>query len=113
MIPRSLLAPLALLLAAAAPAAAQMKDKNGKVITEDDKKEYMKDFNDFDSDGNGSLDAQEVLANFRGEVDPRELWDFFRMADVAPQDGKVGKEEYTRYAADLSAGGDDEGKTEV
>jgi Ca2+-binding EF-hand superfamily protein len=75
----------------------------GKVlITDEMREEYTSDFVAFDSDRNNLLDAQEVTANFQGQVKPREMYDFFRTADKN-SDGKVSLMEYVDYAADLTA----------
>jgi hypothetical protein len=75
----------------------------GKVlITDEMREEYTSDFVAFDSDRNNLLDAQEVTANFQGQVKPREMYEFFRTADKN-SDGKVSLMEYVDYAADLTA----------
>jgi len=72
------------------------------LITDEMREEYTSDFVAFDSDRNNVLDAQEVTANFQGQVKPREMHEFFRTADKN-MDGKVSLAEYVDYAADLSA----------
>mmetsp|Transcript_4295 Transcript_4295/g.10485 ORF Transcript_4295/g.10485 Transcript_4295/m.10485 type:complete len:103 (-) Transcript_4295:766-1074(-) len=69
--------------------------------TSEQKAEYMRDFDEFDSNKDSFLDTQEVRGNFKGEVADPELWEFYKMADKN-LDGKVSKEEYIKYAADLS-----------
>merc|ERR1712139_715170 len=75
---------------------------NKILITDEMREEYTSDFVAFDSDRNNLLDAQEVTANFQGQVKPREMYEFFRAADKN-SDGKVSLMEYVDYAADLTA----------
>merc|ERR1719387_1206306 len=84
-------------------ASAQTTSSSGKVvITDEMREEYTSDFIAFDSDRNNLLDAQEVIANFQGAVQSREMQEFFFTADVN-NDGKVSLPEYIDYAADLTA----------
>jgi hypothetical protein len=72
------------------------------VVSNEQREEYTSDFVAFDSDRNNVLDAQEVTANFQGQVKPREMHEFFRTADTN-SDGKVSLMEYIDYAAELTA----------
>ena len=47
-----------------------------------------------------------MQANFRGEVQMREMHEFFKLADI-DYDGKVSLEEYIKYASDLTGDSSD------
>ncbi|CAD7928453.1 unnamed protein product [Amoebophrya sp. A25] len=80
---------------------AQAQQMQAPVATPEQRDEYLRDFKEFDSNGDQYLDTQEVRGNFKGEVADPELWEFYKMADK-DLDGKVSQEEYIKYAADLS-----------
>merc|ERR1740116_629078 len=86
--------------AAAAPAA--------KEPTEAELNEYKQDFIEFDLNEDSQIDPQEVRAQFKGDLDPKELHQFFIDVDKDGS-GTVTLKEYVDYAATLTPE-DGEGK---
>ncbi|CAE7694848.1 unnamed protein product [Symbiodinium sp. CCMP2592] len=60
----------------------------------------LQDFLDFDLNKDKQIDAQEVRTQFKGELDPKELHQFFIDVD---QDlsGTISLQEYISYASSL------------
>mmetsp|Transcript_3749 Transcript_3749/g.7270 ORF Transcript_3749/g.7270 Transcript_3749/m.7270 type:complete len:118 (+) Transcript_3749:3-356(+) len=96
--PRATLAVcIALLLTSAAAAPAEEK----KQPSEAELSEYKQDFVDFDVNKDNQIDAQEVRSQFKGDLDPRELHQFFIDVDK-DQSGTLTLKEYVDYAATLN-----------
>merc|ERR1719235_3167637 len=74
-----------------------------KTPTESELAEYKQDFVDFDLNKDQQIDAQEVRAQFKGELDPKELHQFFLDVDK-DNTGTVTLQEYIDYAVTLGAG---------
>ena len=66
-----------------------------------DESEFKQDFLEFDLNKDNQIDAQEVRAQFKGELDAKELHQFFIDVD---QDlsGTISMQEYINYAASLN-----------
>merc|ERR550514_1230325 len=97
----SFLAPLVTAQDAAAAAAAAPGGTTTKKPTEAEVAEYKQDFIDFDLNKDDQIDPQEIRAQFKGELDPKELYQFFQ--DVDKDDtGTVTLQEYIDYAVTLS-----------
>ncbi|KAF4662393.1 hypothetical protein FOZ61_002531 [Perkinsus olseni] len=62
-----------------------------------DTSEYEKDFDEFDQDGDGLIDAQEIRSVYTGTLRPQDLDAFVRKVDVN-QDGLITYPEYIDYA---------------
>merc|ERR1711904_482038 len=63
--------------------------------------EFKQDFLDFDLNKDDQIDAQEVRANYKGDLDPKELHQFFLDTDK-DDSGTVTLQEYIDYAITLS-----------
>mmetsp|Transcript_95160 Transcript_95160/g.274011 ORF Transcript_95160/g.274011 Transcript_95160/m.274011 type:complete len:118 (-) Transcript_95160:312-665(-) len=63
--------------------------------------EWKQDFFEFDMNKDSLIDAQEVRANFHGELDPRELHKFFIDVDK-DNTGTLTLQEYIDYAVTLT-----------
>mmetsp|Transcript_62887 Transcript_62887/g.149920 ORF Transcript_62887/g.149920 Transcript_62887/m.149920 type:complete len:103 (-) Transcript_62887:59-367(-) len=68
--------------------------------TEQEMSEYRQDFLDFDTNKDGQIDAQEVRTQFKGDLDPKELHQFFIDVDK-DSTGTVTMQEYINYAVTL------------
>lgn len=66
--------------------------------------EFKQDFLEFDLNKDNQIDAQEVRAQFKGELDGKELHQFFVDVD-RDLSGTISLEEYIDYAAALNAAG--------
>mmetsp|Transcript_74947 Transcript_74947/g.139856 ORF Transcript_74947/g.139856 Transcript_74947/m.139856 type:complete len:102 (+) Transcript_74947:90-395(+) len=86
---------LILLFATSASAAASERKP-----TEQELAEYKQDFLDFDANSDGQIDAQEVRKQFKGDLDPKELHQFFIDVDK-DSTGTVTMQEYIDYAVTL------------
>ena len=64
--------------------------------------EFKQDFLEFDLNRDNQIDAQEVRAQFKGELDAKELHQFFIDVDKDAS-GTISLEEYINYAASLHA----------
>mmetsp|Transcript_15705 Transcript_15705/g.23914 ORF Transcript_15705/g.23914 Transcript_15705/m.23914 type:complete len:106 (-) Transcript_15705:143-460(-) len=74
---------------------------SGAAADADDKiAEYKQDFMDFDLNKDDQIDVQEVRAQFKGDLDPKELHQFFIDCDK-DNSGTVTLKEYIDYAATL------------
>merc|ERR1712048_1524187 len=62
--------------------------------------EYKQDFVDFDLNQDNQIDAQEVRTQFKGDLDPKELHQFFIDVDKDGS-GTVTLQEYIDYAVTL------------
>merc|ERR1712232_1192249 len=71
-----------------------------KAPTESEMAEYKQDFIDFDLNKDQQIDTQEVRSQFKGDLDPKELHQFFIDVDKDGS-GTVTLEEYVSYAATL------------
>mmetsp|Transcript_21182 Transcript_21182/g.54127 ORF Transcript_21182/g.54127 Transcript_21182/m.54127 type:complete len:107 (-) Transcript_21182:26-346(-) len=71
-----------------------------KVPTTDELAEYKQDFLDFDLNKDDQIDGQEVRQQFKGDLDPKELHQFFIDVDK-DSTGTVTLKEYVDYAATL------------
>eukprot|EP00401_Gymnodinium_catenatum_P012298 CAMPEP_0117528760 /NCGR_PEP_ID=MMETSP0784-20121206/37483_1 /TAXON_ID=39447 /ORGANISM="" /LENGTH=104 /DNA_ID=CAMNT_0005325061 /DNA_START=70 /DNA_END=384 /DNA_ORIENTATION=- len=76
------------------------EDTKKKQPTDAEVAEYKQDFVDFDLNKDNKIDAQEVRSQFKGDLDPTELHQFFIDADK-DSTGTVTLEEYIDYAATL------------
>lgn len=67
-----------------------------------DDSEFKQDFLEFDLNKDNQIDAQEVRSQFKGELDAKELHQFFIDVD---QDlsGTISMQEYIDYAAALNS----------
>ena len=67
-----------------------------------DDSEFKQDFLEFDLNKDNQIDAQEVPSQFKGELDAKELHQFFIDVD---QDlsGTISMHEYIDYAAALNS----------
>ena len=63
--------------------------------------EFKQDFLDFDLNKDNQIDAQEVRAQFKGELDAKELHQFFLDVDK-DLSGTISMDEYIDYAASLN-----------
>mmetsp|Transcript_52030 Transcript_52030/g.114180 ORF Transcript_52030/g.114180 Transcript_52030/m.114180 type:complete len:88 (-) Transcript_52030:92-355(-) len=63
--------------------------------------EYKQDFVDFDLNKDDLIDAQEIRTQFQGDLDPKELHQFFIDCDK-DDSGTVTLQEYIDYAITLS-----------
>merc|ERR1712084_144137 len=86
---------------AAADAAASAGTKPAKTPSESELAEYKQDFIDFDLNKDNQIDAQEVRSQFKGDLDPRELHQFFIDVDK-DSSGTVTLKEYIDYAVTLA-----------
>merc|ERR1711918_49761 len=64
--------------------------------------EYKQDFLDFDLNKDNQIDAQEVRSQFKGDLDPKELHQFFIDVDK-DSTGTVTLKEYIDYAITLAS----------
>ena len=64
--------------------------------TEDLDSQAKIDFDDFDVNGDGQLDAAEIRSKFAGYLDERDMYHFYDEAD-SDHSGTVNREEYYRY----------------
>merc|ERR1719420_1428659 len=71
-----------------------------KQPTESEMAEYKQDFIDFDLNKDQQIDAQEVRSQFKGDLDPKELHQFFLDVDKDGT-GTVTLKEYIDYAVTL------------
>mmetsp|Transcript_76073 Transcript_76073/g.215116 ORF Transcript_76073/g.215116 Transcript_76073/m.215116 type:complete len:100 (-) Transcript_76073:211-510(-) len=71
-----------------------------KQPSEKEMAEYKQDFLDFDQNRDEQIDAQEVRAQFKGDLDPKELHQFFLDTDK-DNSGTVTMKEYIDYAVTL------------
>eukprot|EP00747_Dinoflagellata_sp_TGD_P114151 gnl/TRDRNA2_/TRDRNA2_171874_c0_seq3.p1 gnl/TRDRNA2_/TRDRNA2_171874_c0~~gnl/TRDRNA2_/TRDRNA2_171874_c0_seq3.p1 ORF type:complete len:195 (+),score=32.87 gnl/TRDRNA2_/TRDRNA2_171874_c0_seq3:63-647(+) len=76
--------------------------KKRREPTESETAEYKQDFIDFDTNKDDQIDAQEVRSQFKGNLDPKELHQFFIDADKDGS-GTVTLLEYIDYAVTLAA----------
>merc|ERR1712032_464790 len=83
------------------PLAVAEEETTKKPPTETELSEYKQDFLDFDLDKDNQIDAQEVRSQFKGDLDPRELHQFFIDVDK-DSSGTVTLKEYVDYAVTLS-----------
>ncbi|CAE7216389.1 unnamed protein product [Symbiodinium necroappetens] len=89
-----------------APTAASAQAEEAKQPTAQQAEEFqqapslLQDFLDFDLNKDKQIDAQEVRTQFKGELDPKELHQFFIDVD---QDlsGTISLQEYISYASSL------------
>mmetsp|Transcript_87385 Transcript_87385/g.209042 ORF Transcript_87385/g.209042 Transcript_87385/m.209042 type:complete len:103 (-) Transcript_87385:40-348(-) len=83
-----------------APTAASAQAEEAKQPTAQQAEEFQQDFLDFDLNKDKQIDAQEVRTQFKGELDPKELHQFFIDVD---QDlsGTISLQEYISYASSL------------
>mmetsp|Transcript_47554 Transcript_47554/g.111209 ORF Transcript_47554/g.111209 Transcript_47554/m.111209 type:complete len:112 (+) Transcript_47554:66-401(+) len=90
------------LLALSLCLASQAADDSRKP-TPSEAQEFQQDFLDFDVNKDEQIDAQEVRAQFKGELDAKELHQFFIDVD---QDlsGTISLQEYINYASALQGG---------
>eukprot|EP00386_Alphamonas_edax_P010650 GDKI01034212.1.p1 GENE.GDKI01034212.1~~GDKI01034212.1.p1 ORF type:complete len:117 (+),score=35.35 GDKI01034212.1:2-352(+) len=97
---KKLLSLLALCALVCLSAAAPATNSVGRQLSDEEIEDYRKDFVDFDLNGDGKIDAQEVRMNFKSELQPKELYKFFM--DVDQDDsGTITMEEYIDYAITL------------
>ncbi|EER07369.1 PC20A, putative [Perkinsus marinus ATCC 50983] len=66
----------------------------------DEATEYEKDFDGFDQDADGVIDAQEIRSVYNGDLQPQELDAFVREVDTN-QDG-LSERSYELMHADFS-----------
>merc|ERR1712061_110019 len=78
-----------------------MADKAAKKPSESELAEYKQDFIDFDLNKDNQIDAQEVRSQFKGDLDPKELHQFFIDVDK-DSSGTVTLQEYIDYAVTLT-----------
>eukprot|EP00439_Symbiodinium_sp_Y106_P026825 s663_g3.t1 len=97
---RRLLTMRRLLFAAFCFSARAVEVEETKQPTAQDAEEFQQDFLDFDLNKDKQIDAQEVRTQFKGELDPKELHQFFIDVD---QDlsGTISLQEYISYASSL------------
>merc|ERR1712007_403253 len=76
-------------------------DKAAKKPTDSELAEYKQDFVDFDLNKDNHIDAQEVRSQFKGDLDPKELHQFFIDVDK-DSSGTVTLKEYIDYAVTLA-----------
>merc|ERR1719229_1477463 len=81
-------------------AIAEEADAGKKQPTDTELAEYKQDFIDFDLNKDDQIDAQEVRSQFKGDLDPRELHQFFIDVDK-DNTGTVTLQEYIDYAVTL------------
>ncbi|CAJ1377968.1 unnamed protein product [Effrenium voratum] len=67
--------------------------------------EFKQDFLEFDLNKDNQIDAQEVRAQFKGNLDAKELHQFFIDVDK-DLSGTISLQEYVDYAASLNSGGE-------
>uniref|UniRef100_A0A7S2MHM8 EF-hand domain-containing protein n=2 Tax=Alexandrium andersonii TaxID=327968 RepID=A0A7S2MHM8_9DINO len=79
--------------------AAASEDKK-KTPSDSEMSEYKQDFLDFDLNKDNQIDAQEVRSQFKGDLDPKELHQFFIDVDK-DNTGTVTLQEYIDYAITL------------
>eukprot|EP00930_Biecheleria_cincta_P097577 TRINITY_DN89282_c0_g1_i1.p3 TRINITY_DN89282_c0_g1~~TRINITY_DN89282_c0_g1_i1.p3 ORF type:complete len:113 (+),score=30.00 TRINITY_DN89282_c0_g1_i1:38-376(+) len=104
---KSLAIPLVLLLLYPFQSGAE-EAAGKKEVTDAERNEFTQDFLDFDLNKDNLIDAQEVRAQFKGELDQKELHQFFLDVDK-DLSGTITLEEYIDYAVNLmAAGGSDE-----
>mmetsp|Transcript_49646 Transcript_49646/g.98173 ORF Transcript_49646/g.98173 Transcript_49646/m.98173 type:complete len:114 (-) Transcript_49646:8-349(-) len=96
-------AALALLLSAAL-AADEPKPSEAELA------EYKQDFYDFDLNKDDQIDPQEVRMQFKGQLDPRELHQFFMDVDK-DHTGTVTLQEYIDYATSVWAAAQQQGSS--
>mmetsp|Transcript_36652 Transcript_36652/g.80319 ORF Transcript_36652/g.80319 Transcript_36652/m.80319 type:complete len:113 (+) Transcript_36652:104-442(+) len=75
-------------------------DKAAGEPSESELAEYKQDFLDFDLNKDNQIDAQEVRSQFKGDLDPKELHQFFIDVDK-DSTGTVTLKEYIDYAVTL------------
>merc|ERR1712196_99931 len=76
------------------------EEKEAKKPTDSELAEYKRDFIDFDLNKDNQIDAQEVRSQFKGDLDPKELHQFFIDVDK-DSSGTVTLQEYIDYAVTL------------
>merc|ERR1719428_644338 len=84
-----------------AEAAVEQADAAKKEPGEQELAEYKQDFLDFDLNKDNQIDAQEVRSQFKGDLDPKELHQFFIDVDK-DSTGTVTLAEYIDYAVTLT-----------
>jgi Ca2+-binding EF-hand superfamily protein len=81
--------------------AQQVASADGQPPIEDAKlSEFTQDFLDFDLNKDDFIDAQEIRTQFKGDLDPKELHQFFLDVDK-DNSGTVTLPEYIDYAISL------------
>merc|ERR1719271_2023703 len=88
---------LLLVLHSVASVGAAAETTTKKVPTDSEMAEYKQDFIDFDLNRDDQIDAQEVRSQFKGDLDPKELHQFFIDVDK-DNTGTVTLAEYIDYA---------------
>eukprot|EP00928_Gymnodinium_smaydae_P078281 TRINITY_DN620_c0_g2_i2.p3 TRINITY_DN620_c0_g2~~TRINITY_DN620_c0_g2_i2.p3 ORF type:complete len:103 (-),score=38.81 TRINITY_DN620_c0_g2_i2:910-1218(-) len=76
-------------------------DKAKKVASDKEMAEFKQDFIDFDLNKDNQIDAQEVRSQFKGDLDAKELHQFFSDVDKDGT-GTLSLEEYVDYAITLT-----------
>merc|ERR1719188_1148501 len=84
-----------------AEAAVENAESSKKEPGEQELAEYKQDFLDFDLNKDNQIDAQEVRSQFKGDLDPKELHQFFIDVDK-DSTGTVTLQEYIDYAITLA-----------
>ena len=68
---------------------------------ESDHEDLANQFDEFDLDGNGFIDAEEILRSSGGRVPLQQLWAFFGSKVDKNQDALVSEEEFYDFALSI------------